>query len=359
MRILNLSLDKRIIERDSAVQRRLIALAEKTGEITVLVPGERNRIEQLSEHLLCQFVGGVKFFQFLKLWSKSSKALRAKRYDLITVQDAYFLGFLGYKLSLRFKIPLEIQVHGLERFFGIRKQIAGFVLLKAQKIRVVSERLRRFLNSEFNIQNSKIYVLPVYTQREAPKSSTKRKTIPYPFTFLTVGRLVPVKNISLQIRAFAKIAKEVPHVRLRIVGSGPERTNLQLETRSLKLEASVVFEGEQGNIDRFYEEADAFLLTSDSEGWGLVALEAAAHRLPIIMTDVGLAREVIHNEESGFIIPVGDEHELVLAMQEFLDKPELRARLGEGAYRAFRALPESDEHIQKQIEEWRTQLNRK
>ncbi len=353
MYVLNLSLDKKILETESPVQQRLVSLAEKTGEITVIVPRNENREKDISPHLRVYSVGGGKLLQFLNMWRRAERVLREKNYNLITVQDAYYLGLLGCIISKRFNIPLEIQVHGLEQFSGFRKWIAGFVLRRADTIRVVSERLRRELATRYTLHATRFYTLPVYTQVDtSPKRSTNRKAIPYPFTFLTVGRLVSVKNISLQIKAFAKLAEKVPHTRLRIVGSGPERANLEREARSLKLEASVRFEGEHTDMSRFYEEADAVLLTSDSEGWGRTVLEAAAYHVPSIMTNVGLAQEVIKNKESGFIIPVGDEKQLILAMKELIDNPALRERLGQGAYEAFRALPNREDQIRKQVEQW-------
>ena len=388
MKVLNFSLDRTILEKDSAVQKRLIALAEKAGKITVFVPGMKDEKQELSEHLTVYSFGGSKLLQLFKMWRMGKRLLRSRDssffkggaeslrrrilnpsalqneplpltkrelrpYDLITVQDPYFLGFLAVKLSEKFLVPIEVQIHGFEKMEGGRARLARFVLERAAKIRVVSERLKREITTRYALHATRFYILPVYTQIEISQRIVKRKTVPYPFTFLTVGRLVSVKNIALQINAFAKVAKEIPHIRLRIVGDGPERAKLELEARSLKLEASVVFEGYQNNLGRFYEEADAFLFTSNSEGWGRVVLEAAAHKLPIIMTDVGLAREVIKNEESGLVIPVGDERELTLAMKEFLDKPELRVRLGEAAFKIFKSFPLRDAQIQKQIEEWK------
>ena len=352
MRVLNLSLDKSILEKDSAVERRLVLLSEKVGEITVLVPAEKDVIRHVSPHLIVRGVGGSKLVQFFKLWNIALREIKRQPYDLITVQDAHFLGFLTVQLGNRFSIPVEVQVHGFEKWEGGRARLARYVLSLATKIRVVSDRLRRELTTNYQLPTTKLYALPVATQVDVSLKATKRKTVPYPFTFLTVGRLVPIKNIGLQIRAIAKLAERIPHITLQIVGDGPEKDNLQRMTHDLQLDGKVMFEGEQKNVGRYYEEADAFLLTSNSEGWGRVVLEAAAHRLPIIMTDVGLAREVIRNNESGFIIPVGDEHELVLAMKELLDKPELRIQLGEGAFRAFRALPSVEEHIEKQVTEW-------
>ena len=159
MRILNLSLDTKALENGSAVQQRLIALAEKVGEMTVFVPAERDRTEKISEHLTVFSFGGLKLIQLWKMWRVGKRLFTfhfslSTRVDLITVQDPYFLGILGVKLSEKTGIPLEVQVHGLEKFSGIRKHVAKYVLQYAAKIRVVSERLKSFLNSEFSIQNS-------------------------------------------------------------------------------------------------------------------------------------------------------------------------------------------------------------
>ena len=375
MQIVNLSLDKRILEKDSAVQRRLLALAEKVGNITVFVPAKRSSVETLSPHLTVYGFGGPKIIQLWKMWRKARSLIfnlsslthptsvlpskEGRRFDLITVQDAYFLGWLGIRLGEKFSVPVEIQVHGLEKFFGLRKRTAEYILQKADKVRVVSNRLKECLTNTYKLKANSLYVLPVYTHIDIPQRQMKRKTVPYPFTFLTVGRLVSVKNIGLQIQAMSVLSKQVPHIRLVIVGDGPERESLKSQGESLKLEEKILFEGEQRDVSKYYEEADAFLLTSDSEGWGLAVLEAAAHKLPVIMTDVGLAREVIKNEESGLIIPVGDEQELVCAMQELLDKPELRVKLGEAAFKAFKGLPTKEEHIQRQVEVWEALVVRK
>ena len=404
MRVLNLSLDKKILEKDSAVQRRLVALAEgivgkakhhplasqtrhspstegerKRKEIkeglTVLVPGERDEAKEISAYLTAYSFGGPKWLQLWKMWRKGEQILSRNpssdsevgglpftkgelRCDLITVQDKAYHALIAYLLARRFKIPLEIQVHGLEKFCGARKWVAGFVLRRADKIRVVSERLKRELDSRFKIHDSRIYELSVYTQmgergEKGENGERGEKGAKQPFTFLTVGRLAPVKNIALQIRAFARVIKESPQARLRIVGDGSLRESLKLQVESLKLEDKIIFEGRQENLAQYYEEADAFLLTSDSEGWGLVALEAAAYGLPIIMTDVGLAGEFIRDGENGLVIPVGDEDALVVAMKRLIEDADLRARLGAAARSAFGGLPTPAAQIEKQVEEWR------
>ena len=328
MHILNLSLDKDVLKEGTLVQKRLAALAAAAGEIIVLTPFSHS---------------GRKVVQFFKLWKQARKILAEKHFDLITVQDTSYLALLAYMLAKKYQIPLEVQVHGFEKLRGVRKLLAWFVLHRADKIRVVSERLRHAISP-------RAYVLPVYTQIALPIEKNKDTRVI--FTFLTVGRLVPVKNVEMQIRAFARIAKAAPKAQLVVVG-GSLGEVLKLKVKSLKLEEKIRFEGRQENLARFYENADAFLLTSNSEGWGVVVTEAAAYGLPIIMTDVGLAGEVIKNGENGIVISVGDEDALVAAMRRIIENAELRARLGAAARASFAALPSTEEQIRKQVEEWR------
>lgn len=348
-----LSLDSAVLEQGSPVQRRLISLADAVGEVAVLVPAEREGGIQLSHSLRVFAVSGSKKEQFGRLRRKGQELLMEKKYDLITVQDVYFLALVGYRLARKFGVPFEVQVHGFERFFGVRKLIARFVLRRARRVRVVSERLRRFVSDL--VGDAKVYVLPVYSQlRTSPTLlSDGKQNAHEPFVFLTVGRLVAIKNTSMQLRAFAKLHTEFPNMRLVIVGDGPEAERLRTAAKELSLGDAVSFEGRQRSVERYYDRAGAFLLTSDSEGWGVAAIEAAEHGLPIIMTDVGLAGELIKNGESGLVVPVGNESALLLAMKQIVRDAHLRKRLGEQAFRAACSLPSPDAYIARQIEEWR------
>lgn len=341
MRVLNLSLDKAVLDGNSPVARRIASLSAAVGEVVVLTPKSGNKV-----------VG------FLQLWRKAKMLLQEKRFDLITVQDTAYLAFLAYLLARTTRVPLEVQVHGLEKFYGVRKLIAQSLFKRADKIRVVSERLKREISEC-------AYVLPVYTQMgekegmgrmgERGESGEKgEKNANRIFSFLTVGRLVPIKNIALQIRAFARIVKEFPQVRLVVVGEGPDHENLKRKAKSEKVEEKIRFDGRQKNLEVYYQQADAFLLTSNSEGWGVVATEAAGFGLPIIMTDVGCAGEFIKNGENGLVIPIGDEDALVSAMKKILTDTNLRTRLAAAARRSFLLLPTAQDAIQKQVEEWKS-----
>lgn len=163
MRVLNLSLDKTILEKDSATQKRLLALAEAAGSITVLVPASKTEHITLSPHVTVYSFGGPKVLQFFRMWKTAIQLTTnhqppTTHFELITVQDPYFLGFLGAQLAKKFSLPLEVQVHGLEKFSGVRKWIARFVLGKAKKIRVVSNRLRYTLAKSYKLKANSLSV---------------------------------------------------------------------------------------------------------------------------------------------------------------------------------------------------------
>ena len=169
---------------------------------------------------------------------------------------------------------------------------------------------------------------------------------------------MPVKNINLQIEVMEEIVESLKlkvkslRIELWIVGSGPERKNYELRITNYELGKNIKLLGRKDNLDEYYNSADAFLLTSNSEGWGLSVIEAAAHGLPIIMTDVGLAGEVIKNNESGLVIPVGDKEKLIEAMEKIIIDKNLRKRLGSGAQAAIKKLLSKEKTLELYKKSW-------
>ena len=211
--------------------------------------------------------------------------------------------------------------------------------------------MKQRLVDEFGVEEEKITVVPIFAQRTIHNS--QRTTHDKEFIFLTIGRLVEIKNIEMQIRTLAVVVKQFPQVKLLIVGDGKESKKLELRSKKLGIGNNVKFLGWQNNLEKFYEQADTFLLTSNYEGWGMVAIEAASYGLPIIMTDVGCAGEVIKNGESGIVIPVGDQEALEKAMIKLAGDAELRKKLGDGAMEAVKKLPTKEETLKLYLESWR------
>jgi glycosyltransferase involved in cell wall biosynthesis len=127
------------------------------------------------------------------------------------------------------------------------------------------------------------------------------------FLWVTVGRLVRAKGHDLLLRAFRTVHERRPDARLAIVGDGPAKDALIALTRRLGLEESVTLLGTRRDVPSILAAADSFVLSSRWEGLPMVLLEAAAHRLPIVSTDVGGCREVAKPELGAVLTDVTHE----------------------------------------------------
>jgi len=344
MKILSLGLDNSILDKNSRLARRVVEYGNLVDKYYVIVPSKNKKEVKLSDRVKVFGVKSLnKIYGLIKIYCQAKKILKNHKFDVITVQDQYYLALIGKCLASKFKIGLEIQVHGFEKYHGIRRLIAKFVIPRANAVRVVSQRLKKQLISEFGVEEEKITVIPIYTGCET--HNVERETNKDKITFLTIGRLVSVKNIEMQIKAIAEIVKYNKDIELWIVGEGNESEKLEARSKKLGLEKYVKFFGWQDDLDKFYKQADVFLLTSNSEGWGIAVIEAAMHQLPIIMTDVGCAGEIIKDGESGIVIPVGDQEALEKAIVKLAPDSSLRKKLGQGARQAVEKLSSEEETL--------------
>lgn len=119
------------------------------------------------------------------------------------------------------------------------------------------------------------------------------------FTLLFVGRLAPVKNLPLLLRAFRTALVSEPGLRLWLVGDGSERAQLKRMAQDLNITGEVTFWGQQLDVTPFFSAADAFIMSSTSEGLPMSLLQALSIGLPAIVTDVGGMGEVVRLANAG------------------------------------------------------------
>jgi glycogen(starch) synthase len=151
-----------------------------------------------------------------------------------------------------------------------------------------------------------------------------------PPMILASGRMVLEKGLDVALAAMTQIASRRPDARLVLVGDGPCRPALEHQADELGIRDKVTFTGWVAP-DRTAElraEATLVLVPSRSEGFGLVALEAAQMARPVVASDVGGLREVVRHGVTGTLVPVGDARALASAALAFLEDPQLAARYG-------------------------------
>ena len=353
MKILSLSLDTKILEKNSSVAQRMAWFGGVVDMYTIVVPCDEKKEITLSDNV-CVFGSGGKnkITQFFRLFLLVDGLLKKQKYDVITTQDPFFTGLLGVLLGKKHGIGVEVQVHGWNKETFFRNALRNWTIRHAHGVRVVSNRMKQKAQG-LGVVAEKITVVPIYTDVQVQKDSTK-KMAPGKRRFITVSRLVPVKNIALQLQAFAGLDKELDWS-LDIVGDGPEKGILEKKVKELGLEGHVSFLGwcDSEELVRVYNSADCLLLTSNSEGWGRVVIEAGSYSVPTIMTDVGLAGEVVKDGENGIIIPVGDVSALRNAIERVILEPVYLKKLSTGIVETVKRLLTKEEVLERYLGGWK------
>jgi L-malate glycosyltransferase len=147
-----------------------------------------------------------------------------------------------------------------------------------------------------------------------------------PLTLVHVSNFRPLKRVDRVVEVFARVAA-VRDVRLVLVGEGPELPGVLEALAGHGLLPRVERVGEVVNVQDYVRDADLFLLTSESESFGVAALEALASGVPVVATAVGGVPEVVRHGETGLLVPDGDLDGLTGAVLRLLDDPTLRAAM--------------------------------
>ncbi|WFP51678.1 glycosyltransferase [Methylomonas sp. EFPC3] len=171
---------------------------------------------------------------------------------------------------------------------------------------------------------------------------------PEKLVLLFVGRLVEKKGVADLLRAYALLPEVLrKQTELWIIGDGSERKKLEMLAIDIEYINSIRFWGRIPNqkLPGYYASADIFIAPSikdmhgDTEGQGVMLLEAMASRLPIITTNVGGIGSVITHEETGLLVNPGKPKEIAMAIERLLNDNKLRARL---SLKAFEVVQDYD-----------------
>ncbi len=372
MKILSLGSDDQVLEPGSKTAKRIIEYGGLVKKYDVVVFSKKRHGQVLSEKVKAYSVSGFKYFlplsriiSLVKIYFFSKKLIGKNRYDLITVQDPFELSLVGWILAKKFDLKLNIQEHGdffSEKYWRneniinySRYWLGKYLIKKADSVRVVSDKIRRTLIS-IGIQEERIVEVPVFTDSEKVITRSDKGVNDKSFVFLWLGRFVKQKNLTLLIKAFSGVVKTNPDSVLRIIGKGPERAKLVRCIADYNLERNAYIKDWVDDIYKEYTLADAYVLPSNYEGWGRVIIEAAHSDLPIIMTTVGCAEEVIKDNKSGLVVPIGDQKALEEAMRKMINDNQLRNNLTINAKREVINLPNKEETLRLYKKSWEIAL---
>lgn len=319
-----ISTDKNLLRKISDVSLRQMELGKTMEELHIivfstkkdLVFGEDASGNPKGEIMRVQLSPNVWVYPTISRskWSYVLDTERIGKYIVdsvgitdITVQDPFLTSMAGVHLKKMFGLKLEIQLHtdiGSPHFTRtlknkIFKRMATSHLPQADKIRTVSERVKRYLVGNLGIDESNIGLRPIPVDVEKIKNTIvtvdlHHKYVNFNKVVLMASRLEEEKNIPLAVAAWGIVLQAFPQAVLVIVGKGSQKEKIQTYAENLGIGGSVKFEDwiHHSQLYSYYKTADLFLNTSFYEGYGMTLVEAQAASCKIVSTDVGVANEV-------------------------------------------------------------------
>ena len=326
-----------------------IALAEHGHEVHFITYKQPVRLQLLHSnvHYHEVTVPSYPLFHYqpyeLALSSKLVDMVKLHGIELLHVHYAIPHAYAGYMAKKMLEeegiyIPMVTTLHGtditLVGSHPFYKPAVTFSINNSDAVTSVSESLKEDTLRLFDIKGE-IDVVPNFIDIEKynnPFSECQRDLIAHKDEKIIthISNLRKVKRIDNVIEIFDRILKKMP-ARLIIVGEGPEKDPIQKLCEELGIIDNVLFVGNSHEVDKILCFSDLFLLPSEHESFGLVALEAMACGVPVISSNAGGLPEVNIQGVSGFLSDIGDVDDMSNNALKILETPETHLKFKQNA----------------------------
>lgn len=300
------------------------ALADNGHQVHFITYSQPARLDFFSENLYYHEVSVSKYPLFdyapyeLALASKLVDVARFEKLDLLHVHYAIPHASAAYMAkqilaTYGIHIPVVTTLHGTDITLVGKdptyKPVVTFSINQSDGVTAVSQNLRDDTYKHFDIQKE-IRVIPNFIDLNRfslkPKDHFKKAIAPNNERIIIhTSNFRKVKRTLDVIRIFEKVLKEVPS-KLLMVGDGPDRVYSEQLCRDLGISENVRFLGKQDAVEEILSVSDLFIMPSESESFGLAALEAMACKVPAITSNAGGLPELNVEGVTGFMDNVGD-----------------------------------------------------
>ena len=303
------------------------ALAKKGHEIHFITYSQPVRLGGFTENVFYHevSVSDYPLFDFqpyeTELASKMVDVVKYEKLDLIHVHYAIPHASAAFMAKQILKtqgitIPYVTTLHGTDITLVGRdpsfEPVITFCINESDAVTAVSESLKKDTLKHFNVKNE-ITVVPNFIALDKKRTDSKINrglyASPDEKIISHISNFRKVKRVEDVIRVFAKTIKKVPS-KLLFVGDGPERYGCEQLCRELSLCEHILFLGKIRDTSDVLAISDAFLLPSETESFGLAALEAMSMGVPVVSSNSGGIPEVNENGFSGFLSDVGDVNDM-------------------------------------------------
>jgi len=320
-----------------------IGLSNRGHEVHFITYKQPVRLKYLSANIQFHEVSVPEYPLFhyqpyeLALSTKLVNTIKKYNIDILHVHYAIPHAYAGYMAKKMLKedgydIKMMTTLHGtditLVGSHNFYKGAVNFSINKSDMVTSVSQSLKEDTLRIFDIKNE-INVIPNFIDFENLNDNTEdcqRHMMAEDDELIIthVSNLRPVKRVEDVIRVFAGILNE-RKAKLIIIGDGPDRDKAVNIAIELEVRDKVIFMGKSDDIEKILCFSDLFLLPSEKESFGLAALEAMAHKVPVISTNTGGLPEVNIHGKSGYLSEVGDVEDMAKnALKIFKDNKTLQ-----------------------------------
>ncbi len=280
----------------------------------------------------------------LALSSKLVDMVKLHNIELLHVHYAIPHAYAGYMAKQMLKtegidLPMVTTLHGTDiTLVGnhpVYKPAVTFSINESDIVTSVSQSLKDETYRFFNITKD-IHVIPNFIELDKnfkdPNIPCRRSVIAKENERIVthISNFRKVKRIPDVIKTFHKIQQEIP-ARLMMVGDGPEKEKAESLCRELGIQNKVIFFGNSNEIDMILSYTDLFMLPSETESFGLAALEAMAWGVPVISTNGGGLPEVNFDGVSGYLSNVGDVDDMAQNALKILSDEVVLAKFKQNA----------------------------
>ncbi|MDO7611244.1 MAG: N-acetyl-alpha-D-glucosaminyl L-malate synthase BshA [Flavobacteriaceae bacterium] len=329
-----------------------IALANRGHEIHFVTYKQPVRLELLNANIHFHEVHVPEYALFhyqpyeLALSSKLVDTVKMYGIEVLHVHYAIPHAYAGYMAKQMLAkegiyIPMITTLHGTDiTLVGkhpFYKPAVTFSINESDVVTAVSDSLKKDTLELFDIKKE-IEVIPNFidTKKYAHDYTDCQRSLmaqDHERIVTHISNFRKVKRIADVVAIFHKIQERIP-AKLVMVGEGPEREKAEIQCEALGITDKVLFLGNSNEIDRILCFSDLFLLPSESESFGLAALEAMVNEVPVISSNTGGIPEVNIHGQTGFLSPVGAVDEMAENALAILQDPEVLAQFKKRAVQA-------------------------
>lgn len=280
-----------------------------------------------------------------------------KNYNLVHAH-AFLPGITARLISVTKSIPTVFTVHGTSIGSGLnsfhKKWLEKFILtgIRYDAQITVSRDFLKLKNVSRNIH----YIPNGVEVKDFDKDTVPKTKNP---TLIFVGRLHPQKNLPNLFRAINLVKKDIPNIKLIIVGDGEQKESLKKIVKELELSSNISFKGEvrRQELIRLYKSSHVFILPSIYEGQPLTLLEAWASKLPVLVSVTGDLPYLVKDGANGYLIQnPKDTKGIASQIKKTLDSKNLQ-KMGQNGYNLVKAQFTWDKSAQKTFNIYNNLLN--